>query len=78
MIYKLDFLVLMLMWCAQCCLSLYCITQKHKALVVAKSCLTLGDRMDCSPPGPSVHGMLQARTLEWVAIPFSRGSSFIE
>ena len=31
--------------------------------------------MDCSPPGPSVHGILQARLLEWVAIPFSRGSS---
>ena len=31
--------------------------------------------MDCSPPGSSVHGILQARVLEWVAIPFSRGSS---
>ena len=31
--------------------------------------------MDCSPPGPSVHGILQARIREWVAIPFSRGSS---
>ena len=31
--------------------------------------------MDCSPPGSSVHGILQARTLEWVAIPFSKGSS---
>ena len=30
--------------------------------------------MDCSLPGPSVHGILQARILEWVAIPFSRGS----
>ena len=32
--------------------------------------------MDCSPPGSSVHGILHARTLEWVAIPFSRGSSW--
>ena len=32
--------------------------------------------MDCSSPGPSVHGILQARMLEWVAIPFSRGSSW--
>ena len=32
--------------------------------------------MDCSPPGSSVHGILQARVLEWVAIPFSRGSSW--
>ena len=31
--------------------------------------------MDCSPPDSSVHGILQARILEWVAIPFSRGSS---
>ena len=31
--------------------------------------------MDCSPPGSSVHGILQARILDWVAIPFSRGSS---
>ena len=42
---------------------------------VAQSCPTLGDPMDCSCPGPSVHGMLQARILEWVAIPFSMGSS---
>ena len=33
------------------------------------------DPMDCSLPGSSVHGILQERTLEWVAIPFSRGSS---
>ena len=36
---------------------------------------TLCDPMDCSPPGSSVHGILQARTLEWVAMPSSRGSS---
>ena len=35
---------------------------------VAQSCLTLFDPMDCSPPGSSVHGILQARILEWVAI----------
>ena len=39
------------------------------------SCLTLCDSMDCSPPGFSVHMILQARILEWVAISFSRGSS---
>ena len=38
---------------------------------VSNSC----DPTDCSPPGSSVHGILQARILEWVAIPFSRGSS---
>ena len=40
---------------------------------VAQSCLTLFDPMDCSPPGSSVHGILQARILEWVAISFPRG-----
>ena len=38
-------------------------------------CLTLGNPMDCSPPGSSVHGILQARILEWVAMTSSRGSS---
>ena len=41
----------------------------------AQSCLTLCDPTDCSLPGSSVHGVLQARVLEWVVIPFSRGSS---
>ena len=36
---------------------------------------TLGDPVDCSPAVASVHGILQARILEWVDIPFSRGSS---
>ena len=43
--------------------------------LIGKLCLTLCDPMDCSPPGFSVHGILQARTLEWAAISFSRGSS---
>ena len=38
-------------------------------------CLTLGDPMDCSPPVSSLHGILQARILEWVAMPSFRGSS---
>ena len=42
---------------------------------VAQLCLTLCDPMDCSPPGSSVHGILQVRILEWVAISLSRGSS---
>ena len=41
-------------------------------VLVAQSFLTLGDPMDCSPSGSSIHGILQARILEWVAIPFSR------
>ena len=42
--------------------------------VRAQSCLTLCNSMDCSLPGSSVHGIFQARILEWVALPFSRGS----
>ena len=38
---------------------------------VAQSCLTLSDPMDGSPPGSSIHGIFQARVLEWVAIAFS-------
>ena len=48
---------------------------KGKECEVAQSCLTLCDPMDCSPPNSSVHGILQARILKWVAISFSRGSS---
>ena len=48
------------------------------ACVLAKSfqlCLTLGNPMDYNPPGSSVHGILQARILEWVAVLFSKDSS---
>ena len=38
---------------------------------VAQSCPTLPNPMDCTPPGSSVHGIFQARVLEWVAIAFS-------
>ena len=48
--------------------------KKVKALVT-QSCPTLCNSMDCSPPGSSVHGILQARILEWAAILFSRRSS---
>ena len=43
--------------------------------LVTQSCLTLCNPVDCSPPGPSIHGILQARILEWVPMPSSRGSS---
>ena len=52
--------------------------RSHSSLC-AKSlqlCPTLCDPMDCSLPGASVHGILQARILEWVAMPFSRESSW--
>ena len=42
---------------------------------VAQSCPTLSDPMDCSPPGPSVHGIFQARVLEWGAVAFSEITS---
>ena len=42
---------------------------------VLQLCVTLCNTMDCNPPGSSVHGVFQARILEWVAMPSSRGSS---
>ena len=51
------------------------VESKVKSERITQSCLTLCDPMDCSPPGSSVHGILQARILKWVAISFSRGSS---
>ena len=44
---------------------------------VAQSCLTLSDPMDCSSPGSSVHGIFQARVLEWGAIAFSAMSTLL-
>ena len=65
----------------KCSLSL-CLSLVKDSLVVfffffpaAQLCPTLFYPMDCSPPGSSVRGILQARILEWVALPFSRGSS---
>ena len=47
----------------------------HVLCLVAQSCPTLCNPMDCSLPGASVHGILQERIPEWVAMTFSRGSS---
>ena len=44
---------------------------------VAQSCPTLCDPMDCSAPGSSVHGIPQARILEWVAMPSSRNEVYL-
>jgi len=51
--------------------------QRKRVMLVSvtQSCPTFCNPVDCSPPGSSVHGMLQARIPDWVAIPFSRGSS---
>ena len=47
----------------------------NESMLVVQSCLTLQDPIDCSPWGSSVHGILQARILEWVTISSSKGSS---
>ena len=56
-------------------LHIYAYTYTYLRVLCAKllqSCLTLCNPADCSPPGFSVRGILQARILEWIAIPFSR------
>ena len=57
-------------WCSA---NIFC---KLKESLVAQSCPTLCDPMDCSLPGSSIHGVFQAKVLESVAISFSRGSSW--
>ena len=54
-----------------CNFLLQCMKVKSES-EVAQSCLTLREPVDCSLPGSSVHGILQARVLEWVAIAFSK------
>ena len=54
-----------------CHFPLQCMKVKSES-EVAQSCLTLGDPMDCSLPGSAVHGIFQARVLEWGAIAFSK------
>ena len=57
------------------CSALFHILSLTGSSGVSRSCPTLCDPMDCSLPGSSVHGILQARILEWVAIPFCSGCS---
>ena len=52
-----------------------CVCARALPCSVAQSCLTLRDLMGYRPPGSSVHGILQARTLEWIAMPSSKRSS---
>ena len=56
-----------------CIIYIYIVCADGKLL---QSCLTLWDPLNHSPPGSSAHGILQARILEWVAISYSRGSSW--
>ena len=58
--------------CVCVCVCVFCVL-----CLVTQLCLTLCDLVDCSSPGPSVHGILQARTFEWVAIPSSRESFWL-
>ena len=72
-----DFLLAceLLEWRYSCHLiSASCVPEKRKVLV-AQSCPTLCNPVDGSPPGSSVYAIFQTRILEWVAIPFSGGSS---
>ena len=57
---------------SNCCVLTACLRLHAKSL---QSCLTLCNPIDYRPPDSSVHGILPARILEWVAVPFSRGSS---
>ena len=57
-----------------CHFLLQCMKMKSES-EVAQLCMTLGDTMDCSPPGSSAHGIFQARVLEWGAIAFSNCSN---
>ena len=57
-----------------CHVLLQCMKVKSES-EVAQSCSTLSDPMDCSPPGSSIHGIFQARVLEWGAMAFSESST---
>ena len=61
-----------------CYFSLWCLSFSHNtcACSVAQFCWTFCDPMDCRTPGSSVQGIFQARILKWVAISYSRGSSW--
>ena len=56
-----------------CHFLLQCMKVKSES-EVAQSCPTLSDPVDCSPPGSSIHGIFQARVLEWGAMAFSKPS----
>ena len=57
-----------------CHFLLQCVKVKSES-EVSQSCLTLSDPVDCSPPGSSIHGIFQARVLEWGALAFSERHS---
>ena len=63
-------------WQYMCVSVCVCVCVCVCVMKVVQSCPTLCDPLDCSLPGSFVHGILQARILKWVAIPFSRGSTW--
>ena len=67
------FNLIILFW-EEGCMFLFLFLYRHMKVLVTQLCPTLCNPMDCSPPGSSVHGILQARILGWVAMPSSRRS----
>ena len=73
--------IIILLWPPETCLLIFCKTiyifihKYHFSAQSLQSCLTLCDPIGCSLPGSSVHGILQARMLEWIAMLTSSGSS---
>ena len=55
--------------------SVYIYIRAYMCVLVVQFCPALCNHTDCSPPGSSVHGIFQTRMLEWISIPFSKGSS---
>ena len=64
------------LWCGHCIRTGTMGCAHRHCCSVAQLCPTLWVPMDCSPPGSSIHGISQIRILEWVAVSFSRGSSW--
>ena len=65
------------LWLLFCYKVYKCVIRICCCCLVAKFCLTLWDSVDCILPGSSAHGISQARILEWVAISFSMGASWL-
>ena len=74
LIFSIAFEACYLCVCVYVCMLCVCMCMHTKSL---QSCLTLCDPMDCSPPGCSVHEILQTRILKWGAMPSSRGYSWL-
>ena len=70
-----DFGLIFIKQTSFCQIKLFPYSHSRSISKTQSSHVHLCDLMDCSPPGSSFHGILQERILEWVAIPFSRGSS---